>query len=366
MTDAYARQWIGLPVEELNTPCALVDLDALDFNLKYMADYFVDRRAKLRPHFKSHKCVTLARRQLAAGSAVGITCAKLSEAEVLVAGGVTDALIANQVVGARKAERLAELVGKANARVCVECESNILELAEAGRAAGVEIGCLIEVDIGMKRCGAPPGEATLELARLLDRTDGARFDGLQGFEGHIIFTSEEDGRQEIVSRSIGLMVETRRLIEKSGLPVRIVSGGGSGTYDIVGNIEGVDEVQVGSYALLDCWYKRVRPEFRNALSVLATVISVPDEGRATLDVGVKGVGAEFGPPLVADRPEAEIKMFRSEEHTMIHHIRARVGDKVRLIPSHGCTTCNLHRRLFVHRDGVIVDVWPIEGAGCLE
>jgi len=366
MTASADRRFIGKKITDLPTPCALVDEAALEHNLNLMADYFARRQCKLRPHFKSHKCVTLAKKQLAAGSAVGITCAKLSEAEVLVAGGVCDVLIANQVVGPDKAERLAQLLRRATVRVCVDAEKNVLELARAAEAGGVEIGCLVEVDIGMGRCGVPPGDPALKLARFIERTRGVRLDGLQGYEGHLVFLSEEEGRTKAVTDSINLLTDTAQFIRAAGLPVNIVSGGGTGTYDVTGSIEGMNEVQAGSYALMDSWYASIRPEFRNALTVLATVISAPRPGRATLDVGVKGVGAEFGPPLLADRPEAQIKKFRTEEHTVVHNIRADVGEKLRLIPSHGCTTCNLHRRLFIHRDNIVTDVWPVEGSGCLE
>ena len=366
MTLSADRRFIGNRITDLTTPCALVDEAALEHNLNFMADYFARRPCKLRPHFKSHKCVALAKKQLASGSAVGITCAKLSEAEVVVAGGVRDVLIANQVVGAHKAQRLAQLLRRATVRVCVDSEKNILELARAAEAAGVEIGCLVEVDIGMGRCGVLPGHPALQLARFTDRTKGVRLDGLQGYEGHIIFLSEEEGRTKAVTDSISLLMDTAQVIRATGLTVNIVSGGGTGTYDVTGNIQGMNELQAGSYALMDSRYAAIRPEFRNALTVLTTVISVPRPGRATLDVGAKGVGAEFGPPLVADHPDAEIKKFRSEEHTTVDSIHAAIGEKLRLIPSHGCTTCNLHRRLFVHRDGMVTDVWAVEGSGCLE
>jgi len=357
---------VGARVEDLPTPSLLVEAEALERNLRRMADYFAQRPCKLRPHFKSHKCVRLAREQLSAGGAVGITCAKLAEAEYLVKGGVAHVLIANQVVGRDKVRRLAALQRDACVRVCVDCERHVDELAQAAREAGVEIGCLVEVDVGMGRCGVQPGEAALTLARLLDRASGVRFDGLQGYEGHAVMIADAEERRRAAREAMGRLVEARELIERAGLMVSIVSGGGTGTYDVTGNFPGVTELQAGSYALMDAHYRTIRPEFDCALTVLATVISRPSSNRAVLDVGVKGIGAQFGPPVLADYPGATIERFRSEEHTVVTGLALGVGRKVRLIPSHVCTTCNLHRRLLVVAGGRVADVWPIEAAGALE
>ncbi len=251
-----------------------MDADALQFNLDMMARYFAQRPCKLRPHFKSHKCVTLAHRQLQAGGAVGITAAKLSEAEALVAGGIADVLIANQVVGPGKCRRLAELNRRAVVRVAVDSPQNVRELDAAAREAGVTLGVLVEVDIGMNRCGVQPGEPTFALARQVRESPGLRFDGLQGYEGHLVLLPDAGERARRATECIGRLVALRSELEKRGLPCAIISGGGTGTYDVTGNIEGMNEVQAGSYALMDKHYKTRRPEFRNAMFVLATVISV--------------------------------------------------------------------------------------------
>lgn len=176
----------GVPVNAIPTPALVVDLDRLEQNPRWLADYFATRPAKLRPHFKSHKCVELARRQLAAGSCAGTACAKLSEAEQLVAGKVSDILIANQVVGPDKARRLAALNRTTTVRSAVDSRVNARELAAAAAAAGVRIPVLVEVDLGMKRCGVSAGAPALELAREITGLPGLRFDGLQGYEGHLV------------------------------------------------------------------------------------------------------------------------------------------------------------------------------------
>lgn len=358
------KQPIGKPVETIPTPALIVEAEALEQNLRMMADYFAGRAAKLRPHFKSHKCVTLAHRQIAVGSAVGITCAKLAEAEALVAGGVKDVLIANQVVGPAKAQRLAALNKKALVRSAVDCAANVAELGVAAVAADVTVPVLVEVDIGMRRCGVPAGEPAIALAQLVARTPGLRFDGLQGYEGHLVMTPDVAERRRKIIDAFQPLLATRRAIADGGLPCPILSGGGTGSYDITGNIEGIDEIQAGSYVLMDNHYKKVRPEFRNALSILATIISATDS-YSVADVGLKGMGNDFGLPAVAGVPDAKPR-YIAEEHVPLDGLALPVGSKVRLIPSHGCTTCNLHRRLWIARHGVIEDVWPIEASGCLE
>ncbi len=357
----------GEPIDKADTPALLLDLDAAEANLKKMAAFFADRACKLRPHFKSHKCTALARRQVEAG-AVGITCAKLGEAEVLAEAGIADILIANQVVGPAKMARLVEVARRCTVRVAVDSEANVRELSEAAGGAGVEIGLLIEVDIGMHRCGVAAGEPALALARIIEATPGVRFDGIQAYEGHLVTRPDREERETLTRRDMQQAIDTRRLIERAGLEVRILSGGGTGTYDITGVMDGVDELQAGSYALMDCMYVAVRREFANASAVLATVISKPEPNRIVLDVGLKGLAGEFGPPVLVDRPGDEIPFLASEEHVGVQlcgEHPAEIGQKLRLIPSHGCTTCNLYREYIVHRHGVIEDVWPIEGSGAL-
>ena len=355
---------VGESIESIDTPALVVDVGILDHNLQRMAAFFAGRRCQLRPHFKSHKCVSLARRQLAVGNAVGITCAKLSEAEALVAAGVDNILIANQVVGDRKTLRLANLNRAATVRVAVDSAMNISQLGVSARQAEVCVGVLVEVDIGMGRCGVLPGPPALALARMVTDTAGLRLDGLQGYEGHLVMIPDRQERREKTEEAIGGLIATRRTIQRAGLPCPIVSGGSSSTYDITGAIDGIDEVQAGSYALMDHAYRQFRPEFQCAASILATVISAQGT-QAVADVGIKGMGSDFGPPAIADHSEAVVR-YVAEEHTVIDAVFAEVGSRLRIIPSHGCTTCNLHRRIWLVENDKIVDVWPIEGSGCLE
>ena len=356
---------IGRPLEDLDTPTLLLDRAASDRNLARMAAFFRDRSAKLRPHFKNHKCVTLAKRQLAAG-AVGMTCAKLSEAEILVEHGIDNVLIANQVVGAIKCERLARLAMRAKVSVAVDHIEQALAISRAATAVGSTVFLLIEVDIGMGRCGVTPGQPAIELARRIVDLPGVHFAGLQAYEGHLVNVVDRAERTTRARAAMQQAVETRRLLGAAGLPVGCVSGCSSATYDSTGAMDGVDEVQAGTYATMDRQYQRLAPEFEVALSLLVRVISRPTSTRAVLDVGVKGAGAEFGVPSIRDFPDAQIPLFLAEEHTVVQPSPDWcIGQVLHLIPSHACTTCNLHRELVVHENGQVVDVWPIEASGQL-
>ncbi len=356
------------PFIEIDTPALLLDAGALEANLQTMASFFAHRHCKLRPHFKSHKCTTIARLQMKAG-AVGITCAKLGEAEVVADTGIRNILIANQIVGPLKIRRLIDLCRRVDPMVAVDSADNIRMLSESAVAAGVSLGVLVEVDIGMGRCGVAPGQPALALARLVASSAGLRFEGLQGYEGHCVDLRNENERVEKTRQSLKLLVETRRLIEGSGLRVNRVSGGGTGTYTITGDFEGVDEVQAGSYAAMDWWYGDIRPEFKQAMSVLATVISRPDRSRVVVDVGRKGFGAEWGAPRVKNLPGSQVVSYGSEEHMKIavpQDSMIKIGDRIEIVPSHGCTTSNLYSEFIVHRAGLVTDHWPIEGRGKLQ
>jgi D-serine deaminase-like pyridoxal phosphate-dependent protein len=358
----------GKPLTDVDTPSLLLDADALQANIKRMASYFAGRQCKLRPHFKSHKCAQIAKLQMQAG-AVGITCAKLGEAEVLADAGIRDILIANQIVGPLKIGRLVELATRAEPIVAVDSLENVRMLSEFASKAKVVIGVLVEVDIGMNRCGVQAGTPALELARVVSTSPGLKFKGLQGYEGHIVDLRDEAERTEKVRTGLGPLIETRRLLENSGIPIDIVTGGGTGTYTITGNFPGMDEVQAGSYACMDWWYSDIRSEFQQAQTILAAIISRPSTQMAIVDVGRKGIGAEFGPPRVKDLPDATVSKFGSEEHAGVSFSESSnlpVGARLELIPSHGCTTCNLYREYVVHRNGVVTDVWPIEGSGRMQ
>lgn len=354
----------GAPVADIDTPALLLDHDKLLGNIRRMAEFFADRPAGLRPHAKTHKCVEIARLQMEHG-AVGITCAKLGEAEVLADGGIEDILIANQIVGRLKIGRLMQLARRCTTAVAVDDAENVRDLSEAAAAAGVTLRCLVEVDIGMGRCGVAPGEPALELARLVDAAPGLAFAGLQAYEGHLQNVVPYDRRRGLTRSDMQRAIDTRELIESAGLPVAVVSGGGTGTHAISGVMRGVDEIQAGSYATMDAAYRKAGVPFENALTLLSMVVSRPAPEVAVIDAGLKTVTPEFGEPTVL-LGGATYTEF-SEEHGTLRLQGAardlRPGDRIELIPAHGCTTINLHDRLHVVEDGELRDIWAIAARG---
>jgi D-serine deaminase-like pyridoxal phosphate-dependent protein len=357
---------VSTPVSkwDLDTPALLLDLRLLEDNIARMAAFFSGKPARLRPHSKTHKCTQIARRQIAAG-AIGVTCAKVAEAEAL-ADVAPDILVANQVVGAQKIERLVALRRRTDVMVAADDAGNVRELSRAAAAAGVTVRVLVEVEVGLGRCGVQDPEAALALGRLIASLPGLTLAGIMGYEGHAVMVPDPEQRRATAATAMTILAGTKDHLEARGLPVGIVSGGGTGTYNFTGTFPGITEVQAGSYATMDARYATIVPEFSTALTVLASVISRPVADRAITDAGMKVLTLEFGMPPVL-RPEGLQVSKLSEEHgTIVGELvdRLRLGDRIELIPSHGCTTINLHSQYYVLDGDRVVDVWPIEGRGC--
>jgi D-serine deaminase-like pyridoxal phosphate-dependent protein len=353
---------IGQPLDALDTPQLLLDLDAVDANLRRMFEAGRERGVNVRTHFKSLKCGGLARYIKERGGA-SFLAAKLNEAEALADAGITDILIANQVVGPQKMQRLAQLAKRVQLRVCVDQAENVDQLSRAMHAAGATLGILIEVDIGMARCGVPPGEAAVTLAQCIRKTPGLRFDGLQGYDGHLQMLPDAAERHDRCLQGLAQLVATRRLLEEAGIPVAIVTGAGTGTWEFVAGYPGVTEIQPGSFVLMDSAYHALRPEFGFALSILAAVISVRPKWYV-LDAGSKAISQDFGKPVINGKAEESV-MGLSEEHTKVgcDTPSVRVGDRREVLPAHCCATMNLHRQCLGVRKGKVEAAWPIEASG---
>ena len=356
---------LGIPKEEIDTPALLLDLDVLEANIKRIADFFTPLPAHLRPHIKTHKCPRIAKMQIASG-AKGITCATLAEAEVMAASlagqaGIKDILIANQIVGEKKIHRLVQLARTAQPIVAVDDGENVSCLSKEANRFGVEIGSLVEVDVGMGRCGVEP-EVAAALAERIADSPGLKFSGLMGYEGHTVFIEDLAERKAAAEAAMRLLSKAKQEVEKAGLEVEIVSAGGTGTYSITGKFPGVTEVQAGSYATMDAKYKKIVPEFDCALTLLATIISRPRPNVAITDCGMKAITHEFGLPEVLALPGAKVVKL-SEEHGKLQlSSKARslkVGQKISLLPTHGCTTINLHHQFHCLRQGKVESIWPI-------
>jgi D-serine deaminase-like pyridoxal phosphate-dependent protein len=352
----------GTPLAALDTPQLLVDLDGVDRNLAFM--FSAGRRygVKVRVHFKSLKCTGLAR-YIAERGADGFLCAKLNEAAALVEAGLTDVLLANEVVGPHKLKRLAALAKRSALRVCVDDPGNVKDIAAACAEAGSIIGVLVEVDVGMGRCGVAPGLPALELARHVMSFKNLRFDGLQGYDGHLQYIPDMAERERRSRDAMQAFVNTRRLLEEAEIPVAVVTGGGTGTWEFVASTPGVTEIQPGSFVLMDAAYQQLRPEFPATQSILCTVVS-RRPGRYVLDAGSKAISKDFGTPQIKWRPGDEVLKL-AEEHTIVQSPdeSVKVGDRFEVLSAHCCATMNLHRTCLGMRKGVVETVWPIECSG---
>ena len=350
-------------VAEIDTPALVVDLERMERNIATMARFFADKPAKLRPHWKTPKCVEVAKLQLAAG-AIGITCAKLGEAEALAAGGVrASVLIANQLVGAAKLARLVELARVLpELIVAVDSAEQIEALDAAVGRAGVRLGALVEVDTGMHRCGTGTPEATVELAGKL-RAGRVGYRGVMGYEGHAVLVADAAKRKELAEAAATALLQHVEALRAAGLAPEIVSSGGTGTFDLTGTVPGVTEIQAGSYVFMDGRYREVRGEFEPALTLHTTVIH--RRGRLLVtDAGVKSLSSDFGLPNAFDLGARVVGLSEEHGHVLADEgVEVAPGERIRILPSHGDTTINLHDRYYAARGDQVEAVWPIVGRG---
>lgn len=357
---------MGKSIAELDTPALLVDLDAFDHNVATLAAAARAAGADWRPHIKASKAPELAK-QLIAGGAIGVTSAKVSEAEQMVDGGVDDILIANEIVGPIKIVRLAKLARRARLCVAVDDADNLREIAAAMTAEGTSVDVLIDINVNMNRCGVLP-EAAPALAGLACDLEGVGLRGLMGYEGHVMNMDLEEKERE-TRAAAGVLAEARQLVEAGGIEVGCTSGGGTGNYWITLEQGHLTELQAGGGVLMDATYTRMGVRgHTNALFVLTQIISTPGARRAVGDAGWKATGRHTGLPLVHGRPDLEV-VGLSAEHT---HYRlapgapVRPGDRVQLIPHYSDSTVFLHREFHAIRDEVVQAVWPVAAAGMLQ
>ena len=360
--------FIGMHKTELDTPALLIDLDKMEANIQTMANYFSTVNADLRPHVKTHKTPIIAHKQIAAG-AIGVTCAKLGEAEAVIHAGIRDVLIANQVVGSQKIARLINLAKHSEIMVAVDNAENVQAISEAAAAKGATVRMLIEVNIGMNRCGVEPGKPTLALAEQIHQHSNVVFEGLMGYEGHTVAKPNQAERNTAAREAMQHLVDTKHYLEKHNVEVPIMSGGGTGTFNITGSISEMTEVQAGSYVLMDSTYRNVEgvgDHFDCALSVLATVVSRPSPNRVIVDTGLKVLAKEFGIPQPVGVNGIEMTGLSEEHGTMQvsgESISLKPSDKLEILPTHCCTTVNLHDRYYGIRNGIVESVWDIAARG---
>ncbi len=350
-----------MKIQEIPTPALLVDLDTMEFNLRLMADFFAGKAAKLRPHFKNHKSPMLAWKQMRMG-AIGMTCATIREAEILVEHGIENILIANEITGEWKAERYADLSRHSSLLVGVDHSAQVSDLARAQRKYGATLQVVIDIDSGLGRCGVKPGEQAVELGRLAMQ-NGLRVRGITGYEGHLQPLPPGPERDEKVRAVCRELVQTGTMLDAAGISVDIVSTGGTGTYSVCGSYPGITEIQAGSYLLMDTQYRdRITP-FRRALTVLASVISTRGSEHAVIDCGLKELSAERGLSAVKDLSGITLKALHAE-HGLLEVVAnsrppLQVGQKIELWVQYSDATVNLHTSLYGVRNGQTEEVFPI-------
>ena len=367
-----SEPFIGMQKTDLDTPALLIDLDKMEANIQTMADFFTTVNAMLRPHVKTHKTPIISHKQIAAG-AIGVTCAKLGEAEAVIHAGVRDVLIANQVVGSHKIARLINLARHSEIMVAVDNPQNVRDISAAAAAKGVTVRMLVEVNIGMNRCGVESGKPALELAKQIRQSPNLKFEGLMGYEGHTVAKPDLKEREANVREAMQHLIDAKHHLEKHGVEVSIMSGGGTGTFNITGSIPEMTEVQAGSYVFMDATYRNVEgvgDQFDCSLSVLATVVSRPAPDRVIVDTGLKVLAKEFGIPQPIGITGVEMTGL-SEEHGTLKFVGQvsdtdvplTPGDKIEILPTHCCTTVNLHDRYYGIRNGIVESVWDIAARG---
>jgi len=372
MTTSAPTAAVGLPLLAVDTPALILDLDAFERNVARMADALRGTGVRLRPHAKSHKSAEIARRQMAAG-AVGVCCQKVSEAEALVAGGVPDVLISNEVVGGEKLDRAAALARSAKIALCVDAAQNVADVDAAAARAGVELDVLVEVNVGGNRCGVEPGAPALALARAVAESRHLRFAGLQAYHGSAQHRRSVAERRAAIDRSADVIRSTRALIAADGIACPTVTGAGTGSFPLELASGAWNELQPGSYIFMDVDYSRntfddLWPAFEQSLFLWATVMSTPNAARAVVDVGLKACAFDSGMPGVWQRPGVEY-VNASDEHGVLAVAPGAegpaLGDKLLLVPGHCDPTVNLHDWFVCVRQGVVEALWPVSARGAM-
>ena len=350
-----------MKIRDIETPAILLDRKIMEENSRKMEAIIRGTSMVLYPHYKSHKCLPIAQWQMAHGAG-GITCAKLGEAEDLAEGGIPRVVIANQIVQAEKIRRLAKLAGKTDLTVCADDGENILALESACAAENTQLSVLIELEVGMNRCGVEDFEDFYELARLTADQPHLTFLGIQAYAGQLSHESHAAKRREILLQIEKRVAELKTFLEKRGLQVREICGGSTGTAADKPKGTVYTQLQAGSYLFMDTSYERLNLVFEHAMRLATTVISVKAD-RIVTDCGVKSFSMDQFPPRYVDYPEAELSF--SEEHTTIltSDPAVHIGDSLYCLPGHCCTTNNCFGKIYLTEGDEVLAEWPVTSRG---
>ena len=364
----------GMDEADIQTPCLILDLDALERNIKKMGDYAKAHGMRHRSHGKMHKSVDVQKLQESLGGAVGVCCQKVSEAEVFARGGIKDILVSNQVRDPAKIDRLAQLP-KTGARiiVCVDDLANVADLSAAAQKHGTQLEVFIEIDCGAGRCGVTTADAVVQIAKAVDAAPGLKFTGIQAYQGAMQHMESFVDRKAKLDAAIAQVKQAVAALEEAGLSPELVSGGGTGSYYFESNSGVYNELQCGSYAFMDADYGRIKDqdgaridqgEWENALFILTSVMSHAKADKAVCDAGLKAQSVDSGLPFVHGRDDVEYVKC-SDEHGVIADPKGvlKVNDKLRLVPGHCDPTCNVHDWYVGVRSGKVECVWPVSARG---
>ncbi len=362
---------IGMELSEVATPALIIELDAFERNVTTLNDRLAAAGVRLRAHSKTHKSVDIAHYQIDHGGACGICCQKVAEAEVMVAGGITDVMVSNQVVDTNKIARLAQLAKQARVLVCVDDLSNVDDLSAAATAQQANIECLVEIDCGAGRCGVQSSEAALEIAQKIEFCSGLSFSGIQAYQGsaqHVRDYTERRGKIDAATR---MAADTLALLTEKGLDCDIVAGAGTGSYPFEAASGIYNEMQCGSYIFMDADYQRVLDaqgqqisEFANSLFIWTSIMSRTRKTEAICDAGLKVMSVDSGLPVVYGHDDIEY-VGCSDEHGVISDPgnQLKLNDRLKLVPGHCDPTCNLHDWYVGIRNGKVECLWPVSARG---
>ena len=357
---------IGTPVEALDTPALVVDMDALEANIERVHARFRDSSVSLRPYVETHRCPAIARMQIAAGGTNGgVAVASVSEAEMFAQHGISDFLIVNEVVTAPKIARLCALARQASVTVAVDNAANVGALSDAAQAAGVTLNVVLDINTGQERSGVAPGEPALALARIVSRSESLNLSGLMSLEDDDL-AEDMDSLIEQSRHRIQQTLDTREMLERDGIAVATVCVSAQQP-TLAGEVDGVTEVLNGVYALMDVRHSAILPELEPAAKVLATVSSLPEPGTAILDTGRKAMGDDYGFPIIEGRDELDVSSM-SAEHGKLQwddntDVGLSLGDRIRFTPMDIGATVNVYDYIQAVRGGKLEAVLAISARG---
>ena len=364
---------VGMTRGELDTPALLLDLDRFEANVGRLSGAIAAGGKDWRPHSKGHKSPWIARRQMELG-AIGVTCAKISEAEVMVDGGVPSVLVANELANRTKVERAARLQARAEVLICADDPFHVRLASEVASDLGVEIPMVVDINVGMDRTGVAPGRPALELARAIDRAPGVRLAGIMGYEGHVLTAWPNEEKRAGTIAAVAGLIESRRLIEDDGMTVGIVSGGGSGNYMFAASLDGLTELQAGGACLMDQFYGTLchldELGFEYALTILTTVTSRPTSERVLTDAGFKTLSSgEVGrQPFLVEHRDYKLEYLSAEHGNWQRPPGSEdvvIGDRLEIVPDYHDTTTFRHDQFVGMRGDVVEAVIPLLGRGKL-